>query len=204
MPPSKYIPKNDGENLTLPFCELHSLQHKAIKYRPYSRFTFLQGGTPMKKLAVSVSCLAVILILSKVSFAQSSEIHVHADAPVVLSVDDIVGTARTPVHAHAAQHAVPFGYPPYPTVGGNPAYGVPYSYPRSQRRLGARLNPPAMQPYPLPHAPGALDTVPAQPTVFYRPTPIRNFMTMLTAPRPYIGYDPYVGYPPYPGYIPPQ
>ena len=36
---------------------------------------------------------------------------------------------------------------------------------------------------------------PAEPTVFFRPTPIRNFISLLVAPRPYVGYDPYAVYP---------
>jgi len=185
----------------------------------------------MKKLFVLVSCLAVVLILSKMSFAQSNE-DAPGHASSHLSVEAVVAGAEAP-------QVLPFGYPPYPTVGGYPAYGIPYSYPRglrtprAPRRLAARLTP---QPYPLPTpsaVPGAvspfappmtappmvrgqvpplqetLGVVPPapsseQPTVFYRPTPIRNFMTLMAAPRPYIGYDPYAGYPPFPGYIPPQ
>jgi hypothetical protein len=45
---------------------------------------------------------------------------------------------------------------------------------------------------------------PVAPTVFYRPTPVKNFVNLMTAPRPYIGYNPYAGYPPFPGYLPPQ
>lgn len=183
----------------------------------------------MKKLLILVSCFAVILILSKVSFAQ----------------EDAVGEATTKVTTHAPdcpQAALPFGYPPYPTVGGNPAFGAPYSYPRAPRRTGPRLAPPnpaQYQPYPLP-APGAVPgaaapvagpvpptfrnrlfpprqgtlgvvpppapvaELPAPPDVFYRPTPIKNFMTMMSAPRPYIGYNPYAGYPPAPPFVPTQ
>ena len=149
----------------------------------------------MKKLLILVSCFAVILVLSNVSFAQE---------------DAAVGTATAGSHApDCPQASLPFGYPPYPTVSGNPAYGIPYSYPRAPRRLGSRLTPPAIQPHQLPAFPTAQPEAPGvaphgQPTVFYRPTPIRNFMTLISAPRPYIGYDPYAGYPPYPGYIPPQ
>ena len=49
-----------------------------------------------------------------------------------------------------------------------------------------------------------IDPPPGQATIVYRPTPIKNFMTLMAAPRPYIGYNPYVGYPPFPGYIPPK
>jgi hypothetical protein len=188
----------------------------------------------MKKLFVLVACCAVVLMLSKMSVAQSNE-----DAPgharSQLSVEKVVAEAGAP-------QVLPFGYPPYPTVGGYPAYGIPYSYPRdlrtartprAPRRLAARLTP---QPYPLPTpgavpgaaspfvppmvAPpmvmgqvppqqetlGAIPPAPSseQPTVFHRPTPIRNFVTLMAAPRPYIGYDPYAGYPPFQGYIPPQ
>jgi hypothetical protein len=192
----------------------------------------------MKKVFVLVSCFAVVLILSKMSFSQSTDAPGHAQSHLSqsqLSVEKIVAGAASP-------QALPFGYPPYPTVGGYPAYGVPYSYsqqpqnlrsPRAPRRLAARLTP---QPYPLPMpgaTPGAatpfvppmvaapmtggqvpqqqevLGAIPAtpstgQPTVFYRPTPVKNFMTLMAAPRPYIGYDPYAGYPPFPGYAPPQ
>lgn len=184
----------------------------------------------MKKLLVLVSCFAAVLVLGKVSFAQ-----LVADAQPELTVEAIAADAPCP-HS-AVPQVLPFGYPPYATVGAYPAYGVPYSYPRAARRA-ARMNPlPQFQPYPLP-APGAVPAAPfayappmvappmtmgqvpqlqetlgacpapacppMQPQVFYRPTPIRNFVTMLSAPRPYIGYDPYVGYPPFPGYIPPQ
>jgi len=190
----------------------------------------------MKKVFVLVSCFAVVLILSKMSFAQSTD-DVSGHALSKLSVATVVAEAEAP-------QVLPFGYPPYPTVGGYPAYGVPYSYPRDSyprelrsprapRRLAARLAP---QPYPLPMpgaVPGApvpfvppvvvppmtrgqvppqqevLGTIPAvpsveEPVIFHRPTPIRNFMTLMASPRPYIGYDPYAGYPPFPGYAPPQ
>lgn len=190
----------------------------------------------MKKLFVLVSCFAVTLVLSKVNFAQTHEVPAHLQteisSPAELSVDDIVGEARSV----AVPQMLPFGVPPYPAVGGYPAYGVPYSYKRAMRprRLAGRFAPPPHVPYPLP-APGAvpgampppaalppimgpvppcqemLATVPpfppapeGPPAVFYRPTPVKNFMTLISAPRPYIGYDPYVGYPPFPGYIPPQ
>jgi hypothetical protein len=172
----------------------------------------------MKKLSIFVSCFAAVLILSKVSFAQSDEV---AD-PAPLSTESIIAEP-TP----AVPQTLPFGYPPYPTVGGYPAYGIPYSYPRAPRRLGARFSPPPYRSHPLP-APGVqpmvappmtmgqvpplqgtIGTLPpsasqGSPTVFYRPTPVRNFMMLMTAPRPYIGYDPYAGYPPFPGYVPPQ
>ena len=185
----------------------------------------------MKKVFVLVSCVVVVIVLSKMSFAQAAD-DAPGHAQSQLSVEKVV--AET-----APSQALPFGYPPYPTVGGYPAYGVPYSYPRearsprAPRRLAARLTP---QPYPLPipgAAPGAatpfvppmvtppmtrgqvpsqqevLGTIPPapsmeQPTVFHRPTPVRNFMTLMASPRPYIGYDPYAGYPPFPGYAPPQ
>jgi hypothetical protein len=59
----------------------------------------------------------------------------------------------------------------------------------------------------VPPAEGMLEVAPAagppgQPVVAYRPTPIRNFFTLMAAPRPYIGYDPYAAYPPFPGYMP--
>jgi len=198
----------------------------------------------MKKLSVFAACFAVMLFLSTVSFAQPGVIlDVNSPPTVVpeLTVEAIVTDAPSPIQHTAAcpcqQHTtagqvLPFGYPPYPTAGGYPAYGIPYSYPRAARRA-ARLAQPPVQPYPLP-APGSVPAAPfayapahpiqtplqgtigigdfppvpacppGQPTVFYRPTPIKNFLAMLTAPRPYIGYDPYAGYPPYPGYIPPQ
>ena len=181
----------------------------------------------MKKLLILTSC--VILITSNVSFAQ----------------DDTTGKATTAEPVGIASHVpgcpqatLPFGYPPYPTtVGGYPAFGAPYSYPRAPRRLGSRLAPPTQyQPYPLPEpgsVPGAVAPVagpipptfrnkllpqrqgtfgavpppmpglePSEPpTVVYRPTPIKNFMTLMSAPRPYIGYDPYAGAPPF---VPPQ
>lgn len=171
----------------------------------------------MKKLLVFTSCVAVVFLLSKVSFAQEA---VETETQV-LTVETVVAEPEVPPQAQA----LPFGYPPYPTVGGNPAYGVPYSYPRQPRRFGARLAPRAQyKPYPLPApgaVPGAFPPVanpappmyrgeipplqgtlgvpaaapgtPAAPTVFHRPTPIKNFMSLLTAPRPYIGYNPYGG-----------
>ena len=200
----------------------------------------------MKKLFVLVSCFVVVFVLSKIGFAQEAATPVPVPD---LSLEEIIGEAHTPV----APYALPFGTPPYLSVDGYPAYGIPYSYPRGAaraariaqrpRRLIGRFVPPPYQPYPLPapgavpgmlpppvYAPGAvpppamvqptflgqvpcqgmLGPVPAvpappsEPPVFYRPTPIKNFMTLITAPRPYIGYDPYVGYPPFPGYIPPQ
>ena len=195
----------------------------------------------MKKLFVLISCFAVVLVMSKTSFAQESV----APLPNVseLSLEDIIGEARTPM----VPQAVPFGSPPYPMVDGYPAYGIPYSYPRGAmraarqaqrpRRFAGRLAPPPYQPYALPApgilpgmvpppvapppvvAPGVFGEIPCQetlgavpavpaplgpPNVYYRPTPIKNFMTLMTAPRPYIGYDPYAGYPPFPGYVPPQ
>jgi len=188
----------------------------------------------MKKLFVTVSCVAVTFILCNVNFAQTHEVPAHLQTePVVLSLEDVVGEARS---VATVPQMLPFGVPPYPTVGGYPAYGVPYSYKRAlrPRRLAGRFAPPPHQPYPLPmpgatpgmyHPPVALPSLtgeyppcqemisvvppcPCPPdapaTVFYRPTPIKNFMTLLSAPRPYIGYDPYAGYPPFPGYIPPQ
>jgi hypothetical protein len=165
----------------------------------------------MKKLLVLVSCFVVLVVLSKVSFAQSDES--AAPTPTPLSVEAIVADAPAP------PQVLPFGYPPYPTVGGHPAYGIPYSYPRTQqRRFLSRLAPPPYQPCPLP-APGSMpgpqlqetlgaippaQAEPQKPTVYYRPTPVKNFMALITAPRPYIGYNPYAGYPPFPGYIPPQ
>lgn len=173
----------------------------------------------MKKLLLFTMCVAVIFVMSKVSFAQ----------------DDATSQAAEPVGVASSASSssptiLPFGYPPYPTVGNYPAYGAPYSYPRAPRRLGSRLAPPTQfQPYPLP-APGAvpgdaapvagpvpptfrnrllpprqgvLGAIPATvaespetPVVVYRPTPVKNFMTLMSAPRPYIGYDPYAGQPP--------
>jgi hypothetical protein len=169
----------------------------------------------MKKTLIFVSCVVAVLVLSQAGFAQFDEVSVLTDVQPLLSIEDIVGTARTPHHAPAAPHVLPFGYPPYPTVDGNPAFGVPYSYPRAQRRFGgglrARLALSPFQPHPLPpvpamypEGPGTVPMIPEQPVVFYRPTPVKNFMMMLSAPRPYMGYDPYAGYPPFPGYIPPQ
>ena len=177
----------------------------------------------MKKLFVLASCLVVVLILSKVSVAQEDS---ATEAATVVS------------HTPDCPQTLPFGYPPYPSVGAYPAYGVPYSYPRAARRPGGRFAPPAQfQPYPLP-TPGAVQPAfppvanpvpptfrnrvlpprqgilgaapsaapqpsqPGQPNVFYRPTPIKNFMTMVTAPRPYVGYDPYAGLPPAPAFEP--
>lgn len=184
----------------------------------------------MKKFFVLISCFAAMLMFSKVSFAQS------ADEPQPeLSIEALAADASNSLPT--TPQVLPFGYPPIPSVGEYPAYGVPYSFPRAARqRRAARISPPQYQPYPLP-APGAVPAAPfvhapqmvappmamgqvpplqetlgavpgpvcppVPPTVFYRPTPIRNFITMLSAPRPYIGYDPYVGYPPFPGYIPP-
>jgi hypothetical protein len=154
----------------------------------------------MKKVLFLISCFAVVFVLSNVSFAQP--------ASPQLTVAGIVADGGA-VPAAPAPQMVPFGYPPYATAAnGYPAYGVPYSYPRGFRRQ-SRLSPPPVQPYPLP-APGL--PVPlvgqpggTQPQVYHRPTPIKNFITLLASPRPYIGYDPYAGgYPPFPGYQPPQ
>ena len=196
----------------------------------------------MKKMFVLVSCFAVVLILSKVSFAQPEDAP-PVPAPLQLSVESITAEAQpdgTTVWRPAAPQALPFGYPPYPTIDGAPAYGIPYSYPRGQRRLGGRLAPPVpYQPHLLPvpgTVPGAVQppvppvpmsappmvmgqmpprqgvlglrsapaVPPGPPIVVHRPTPIRNYATLMLSPRPYIGYDPYAGYPPFPGYIPPQ
>ena len=196
----------------------------------------------MKKMFVLVSCFAVVLILSKVSFAEPADVPVPAQSPQ-LSVESIVSEVLpdgVTIWRPAAPQVLPFGYPPYPmTAAGHPAYGVPYSYPRVPRRLGARFAPPVpFQPQHLPTpgaVPGAFQPpvppmvappmvlgqmpqrqgvlgggrlAPAapqgQPMVVHRPTPIRNYMTLMMAPRPYIGYDPYAGYPPFPGYVPPQ
>jgi len=197
----------------------------------------------MKKMFVLVSCVAVVFILSKVSFAEPEDAPVFE--PSLLSVANLVGEVQedgTTVWRQATpqttSQALPFGFPPYPTtIEGHPAYGIPYSYPRAPRRLanlGSRFAPPPMQPHPLPepgsmpgatfvHVPpmvappmvmgqrqplqgvlGAARSVPAdpaRPTVVYRSTPIRNFMTLISAPRPYIGYDPYAGH--HPGVLPP-
>jgi len=185
----------------------------------------------MKKFLILTPCLVVILTTSGVSFAQ----------------DDATGKATTAGPVGIASHVpgcpqatLPFGYPPYPTVGDYPAFGAPYSYPRTSRRLSGRLAPPTQfQPYPLPapgSVPGAVAPVPGPipptfrnkllpqrqgtlgaavppmpgleplepPTVVYRPTPIKNFMTLMSAPRPYIGYDPYAGAPPAPPFVPAQ
>ena len=186
----------------------------------------------MKKLLVLASCFVAVLILSKMSFAQEDSAAEEAVPEAVAVV------AQAPI----GPHTLPFGYPPYPSVGAYPAYGVPYSYPRAPvRRPGGRFAPPApaqYQPYPLPApgavppayppvanpvpptfrnrvlpprqgilgaappAPVALPGQPGQPNVFYRPTPVKNFMTMVTAPRPYIGYDPYAGLQPAPPFEP--
>ena len=181
----------------------------------------------MKKLFVIIALFTVALILSKASFTQveeasieadTSTVHVHAEpvhVHVEATVDEPIGVARSlPV-----PQVLPFGYPPYPAVGGYPAFGAPYSYPRGIRRTG-RFAQPAMPSYPVQAQPLFLKRVPplqetlattppvetpqGEPTIFYRPTPIRNFFTLIASPRPYIGYDPYAGYPPFPGYIPPQ
>jgi len=193
----------------------------------------------MKKAFVLVSCFAVVLILNKVSFAQPAG--APASPQVQLSVERIVAEPQpdgTTIWRPAAPHALPFGYLPYPTVDGRPAFGIPYSYQRvasnqrAPRRLGNRLAAPPpvpFQPHPLP-APGAvpgavpltappmvappmtmgqmpqrqgvLGVASARPagqqraTVVQRPTPVRNFLSLMTAPRPYIGYDPFAGSPP--------
>jgi len=196
----------------------------------------------MKKVFVLVSCFAVVLILSKMSFAQPA----GAPAPpqVQLSVERIVAEPQpdgTTIWRPAAPQALPFGYLPYPTVDGRPAFGIPYSFSRTPappRRFGNRLAPPPVpfQPHPLPvpgAAPGVVPppvppivappmtmgqvpqrqgvlgvarsapAVQQQPTVVHRPTPVRNFLSLMTAPRPYIGYDPFAGHPS-PGHIPQQ
>ena len=218
-------------------------------------------------------CFALILVLNKVSIAESNDppgrahapaqvpaepVGIDVYAPVQATVSAVPAHASMPPYAHvpAAPHspvpaqALPFGYPPYPTtVEGLPPYGYPYSFPRVQRAprserpqrpFFARFAPPPAQPYPLPQPgtmpapvpppppapplgsapPLAMGMVPPQqgmiaavppapalpgpPVVVHRPTPFKNFRTLMFAPRPYIGYDPYAGYPPYPGYVPPQ
>ena len=186
----------------------------------------------MKKLLILASCFAVIFMMSKVNFAQE-------DATNQAAAAEPVGIAS---HVPSCPQAtLPFGYPPYPTVGQYPAFGVPYSYPRAPRRpAGGRFAPPPAQqyqPYPLPTpgaVPGAVAPVagpipptfrnrllpPRQgtlgvfqppeaevagaPAVVYRPTPVKNFMTLMSAPRPYIGYDPYAGRQPAPAFVPSQ
>ena len=135
----------------------------------------LQGDSSMKKLFVIASrftvCFAVVLVLSKVSFAQSEEAVGRAHTQPQLSVENIVADAGIETEAPAVPHALPFGYPPYPmTPSGHPTYGVPYSYPqapqtaRPQRRIFARFAPPqAVQPHPLP-APGAVPGAVTPPT----------------------------------------
>ena len=107
----------------------------------------------MKKLFVLVSCLAVTLVLSKVSVAQSNEAPGLAHSQSALSAADIVARANAPAEAF------PFGFPPYPTVDGMPAFGIPYSYPRGmreartprfQRPLFSRFAPPPHHPVALP------------------------------------------------------
>jgi len=184
----------------------------------------------MKKLLILTSCFAVIFMMSKVSFAQE-------DATNPAAAPEPVGIAS---HVPSCPQAtLPFGYPPYPTVGQHPAFGIPYSYPRAPRRpTGGRFAPPTAQqyqPYPLPPpgaVPGAVAPVagpipptfrnrllpprqgtfgavpppvadiPGPPAVVHRPTPVRNFMTLMSAPRPYIGYDPYAGPSLAPAFVP--
>jgi hypothetical protein len=150
----------------------------------------------MKKLLVTVSCFAAVLVLSKVSFAQ------------------MAGQPHTELNFASIIASAPPAFSPYhPSAGAYPAHGIHNSSPRAARRA-SRLNPPptamghmAMGQVP----PGMFGTMPpvavgepAPPVVVYRPTPIRNFFTLMSGPRPYAGYDPYVGYPPYPGYQPPS
>ncbi|MCL2709556.1 MAG: hypothetical protein FWE95_01645 [Planctomycetaceae bacterium] len=189
----------------------------------------------MKKVFILVPCVAVVLMMSKVSFAEPEPAPV-VDEPSLLSVANLIGeiqedgtTVWRQASSQDAPQALPFGYPAYPTTAeGYPAYGIPYSYPQVPRRLanlGSRFAPPPIQPYALPEpgaVPGAAPLhvppmvsppfargqrqalqgvlgaaqpavvgVPMQPTVVYRPTPFRNFMALISAPRPYIGYDPY-------------
>ena len=165
----------------------------------------------MKKVLVLVSCVAVILILSKVSFAEPED--VPATEQSQLSVERIIGevqpdgtTVWRQLYPVPPPHGLPFGVMPYPTTAaGHPAYGIPYSYPRTPRRFGGRLTPPPFQPHPLP-AIGAVMPLPTDqpPTVVYRPTPIKNFATLMMAPRPYVAYDPYAVYPARPVYVPVQ
>lgn len=176
----------------------------------------------MKKVLVLVSCVAVLLILSKVSFAESEEVSVEPEALPAqkelseLSAEGIIGEVQSDgitvwrqLHPVPPPHALTFGVMPYPTTAtGQPAYGIPYSYPsqpREPRRLGRRLAPPPFQPHPLPGIGVALPPPSSQPpTVVYRPTPIKNFATLIMAPRPYVAYDPYAVYPTHPLYVPVQ
>ena len=118
-----------------------------------------------------------------------------------------------PVSQDVAQDVVPpppGAVPPPPGVARRPILPTPGSI------RGA--TPPVANPAPpmyrgtLPPLQGTIGVPahvavqPLTPVVVQRPTPIRNFMTMMTAPRPYIGYDPYAGTPPphFPIYMPAQ
>ena len=123
------------------------------------------------------------------------------------------------VSGHPA-YGIPYSYPKAPRRLGNrfapPSY-QPHPLPVPGVVAGA-LPPPAppmvappMVMGQMPQHQGTLAvqapayaTPQGQPMVVYRPTPVKNFVTLMSSPRPYIGYNPYAGYPPYPGYIPPQ
>ena len=108
----------------------------------------------MKKLFVFVSCFSVVFMLNNVSVAQSPDATGFARTQP-LSAAHIAAQAQAVPH-----QALPFGYAPYPTVDGMPAYGIPYSFPRErraivrgqilQRPMFARLAPPPHQPMMLP------------------------------------------------------
>jgi len=171
----------------------------------------------MKKLLILIFGFVVLLILSEMSFAQ--------EATAAVAATD-VATVEAP--AVGSPQILPFGYPPYPTVGDHPAYGVPYSYPRVARRLGSRLTPPVpYQPYALP-TPGAVEGAvppvanPAPPTFRNRALPPRQGTlgaippagqpgqpTVFYRPTPIKNFvtlvtapRPYIGYNPYAGYPP--
>ena len=130
----------------------------------------------MKKLLLLVSCCVVILVLSKMSFAQEVSAAPAATCPCV--------------HCTASQFASPFAYPPQrpfggrfaglasrrafapqmlpaPTAGEGPA-ALPYPYGISDLRPSAvrraALLTPQPQPYPVPHHVAVVPPASARPT----------------------------------------
>ena len=95
-----------------------------------------------------------------------------------------------------------FAPPPHQTVElPTPGFAPGPRMPQAQQIVS-----PPMTMGQIPQMQGVITAVPAPAgaeVVVQRPTPLRNFKTLMFAPRPYLGFDPYAGFPPFPGYLPP-
>jgi hypothetical protein len=119
----------------------------------------------MKKLLVLVSCVAAVLIVSNVSFAQ-----VELAEPVEVAVPSACEAAPIAVPAPA-----PFMYPPYP-------YAAPARFPLLASRRAARMLPVAP---PMMAGPEALPYPPYPPAVGMRPFAARRAARMAALAQPY-------------------